>query len=152
MRETPFRTLETTGNAREHSAIVADRLDLESENNDTRAGIARVLGTGIGTRLIRIIALGALLVGAASLYMSISQRESDSIPVGYQPAQVAAESLDLASAGPDLAELPYDELSKYFFGAGPSDRARPFFIDHDAAELPYDELSRNFIGIPIAGK
>jgi hypothetical protein len=70
------------GNTFQESNIGKEGLDMKPQTGQARVRISEVLGTSIGARFIRVVALGALLVGAAALYSSMSQGEAGSLRSG----------------------------------------------------------------------
>ena len=93
---------------------------MKAEIRTARARISEVLGNSIGTRFFRAAALGALLVGAATLFSSISQGEAGSQATSIETHQAAPAEVYMAYEDPDVAERPYDELTRNFFGASAS--------------------------------
>lgn len=121
---------------------------MKAELKEARLLVSEALGHSVGARLLRVMALGALLVGAAALYFSVSQGEA-----GNQSASITSPSGEVsASMAEDLAELPYDDLTNNFFGIAASGGQIPAYEEFDPAEWPYDELSKNFLGIPLTTK
>ncbi len=53
---------------------------MTAQTSEARVRISEALGHSIGARFLRVAALGALLVGAAALYSSMSQGEAVSSP------------------------------------------------------------------------
>ena len=159
MSEFKVETQGTIGNTRQDSVITAEELKMKAEVSNSGAIISKVLGASVGTRFLRVAILGTLVLGAASLITGIEQVASAREMGRSQVTQSASSVVDLGTANPELAELPYDELSKNFFGI-PATGNQPsrvalvtsnFDYQDDPAELVYDEMSHGFFGIPAAG-
>ena len=81
------QTQGTTGNTLPDSLTVKGELDMKAEMRTVSARISEALGDSIGTRFLRVVALGALLVGAAALYATISQGEGATPTAGSKFGQ-----------------------------------------------------------------
>lgn len=113
----------TTGDTFQELMIGKEGLEMKADMEETNGQLFNALGSSVGARLFRVAALGALLVGAAALYSTMSQGEARSQPPSSETSQVSAATVYLTAEEHDLAELPYDELTRNFFGTGSPSRA-----------------------------
>ena len=79
MKAPAVQTQGATGNTSQESKIGKEGLDMKAQTGEARVKISQALGHSIGTRFLRAVALGALLVGATALYASMSQGEAGSL-------------------------------------------------------------------------
>jgi hypothetical protein len=78
--------------------------------------ISEKLPTRLGTKLFRGLALGALLVAATLLYISMIQGEARSPSASGKATWALQAPVYMGPEDPEVAEMPYDELSKNFIG------------------------------------
>lgn len=159
MKAPAVQTQGATGNTFQESKIGKDGLNMKAQTGQARVRISQALGHGIGGRFFRVVALGALLVGAAALYGSMSRGEAGNQPASNDTSQESVAVAPLWSPDPDLAELYYDQLTEGLFGIPASSgetsqafEAQGYWAQKDEAEeMLYAELAKSFIGIPASG-
>jgi hypothetical protein len=119
--------------------------------------ISENLRTRLGTKLLRGLALGALLVAATLLYSSMSQDEARSPSASGETTRALQAPVYMGPEDPEVAEMPYDDLLKSFIGVPASGNEAiegthvdklPEIFEEDANERVYDELMKSFVGIP----
>jgi len=80
---------------------------MNAQAREAKVRISEVLGNSIGARFLRVVALGALLVGAAALYSSMSQGEAVSSPASsidqrFPPGTLPEDMPAMESATPSI--------------------------------------------------
>jgi hypothetical protein len=119
--------------------------------------ITENLGTRLGSKLLRGLALGALLVAATLLYISMIQGEARSPSASSETTWALQAPVYMGPEDPEVAEMPYDDLLKSFIGVPASGNEAievthtdklPEIFEEDANERVYDELMKSFVGIP----
>jgi hypothetical protein len=138
-------TIQTQGETRkahQESSELKEGTEMKAGIGKAKVGISEALGHSVGSKFLRVVALGGLLVGAAVLYSSMSQGEAGSRPASSAAIQdIEVEELeapvigiaaygssedtqalpDMAYSGsqdPEVAERVFDEVRAAFFGTG----------------------------------
>jgi hypothetical protein len=96
----------------QESKIGEAGLDIKAQTRDATLRRSQALGHSVGARFLRVVVLGGLVVATTALYFSVSQGDA-----GNQPASIKPPSREVAaSIAEAVAELPYEELIRNFFG------------------------------------
>ncbi|HLF04057.1 MAG TPA: hypothetical protein VI855_02420 [Dehalococcoidia bacterium] len=72
---------------------------MKAQTGKARAWISEALGHCTGAKILRVVALGALLVGATALYSSMSQGEAGSSPASTIDQRFPPGTLSEDTAG-----------------------------------------------------
>ena len=150
MNAPAVQTQGTTGNTHQESMMVKEGLDMNAQTSEARVRISQALGHGLGGKFLRVVTLGALLLGATALYFSISQGEavgspgSDATPSIDQRFPPGSLSEDTAgeTAIFDEGVLPGRYREGAYTGSRTADRPLP---DRELANLDYARTMMLFV-------
>jgi hypothetical protein len=125
---------------------------------EARKWLSRGLATMTPWRVGRVLAGGAMLAAGTALYFSMGLEEERGPSANSEITPASRVQVYTLPEDLELAEAPYDEMSKNFIGIpaptkGPIDASQtytlPEIFEDDINERVYDEMMRiGFVGIP----